>query len=393
MNSNHKRNAVLFLSLSAVGLVTAWIFNSLAVMRGENYLTAGFTSNVDWVYSLDLLIGGTAGMAFLVIEGRRLKMRFLWAYIAAAFVTAFAFVFPLFLGLRSLRLAKLALASGKIKSYNFDQHPVIVWVPDDVDATTPVLVMHDGHNLFDPNTSTFGATWGLLDALKDREPGGARIRGSRKPLIIGVTYKNSDGSIRALEYGPTDIWAQHPELLDYLPADWARTGADGNEYHELIARKILPSIAKEFGVELAPERTAMGGSSMGALTSLYGMAKYPDVYGTALAYSTHWPVGGNKLIDEYIKLLPNPGSHRIWSDGGTIELDALYAPYQEYFRTQMAAKGYRLGEDFIEATYPNTGHSELWWAGRVEHPINWWLDPNEPKSTPENPTWVGKAQD
>jgi succinate dehydrogenase hydrophobic anchor subunit len=80
----------------------------MAVMRGENYIADGFTSNVDWVYSLDLLIGGVAGMAFIIIEGRRLKMRRLWLYIALAFVTAFAFVFPLFLGFRSLRLDKLA---------------------------------------------------------------------------------------------------------------------------------------------------------------------------------------------------------------------------------------------------------------------------------------------
>ena len=390
-----RRNAAgYFFALSIIGLVTAWIFNSLAVLRHENYITDGFTSNVDWVYSLDLLIGGTAGMGFIIIEGRRLKMKFLWAYIAAAFVTAFAFVFPLFLAMRELRLAKIELAGGKLKRYNFDDHPVIVWVPADVDATTPVLVMHDGHNLFDPKTSTFGATWGLLDALRDRKPGGARIRGDRKPLIIGVTYKGGNGEIRGVEYGPTDIWSKRPELMNLMPSEWARTGANGNEYHELIAHKILPTIAAEFGVELARDRTAMGGSSMGALTSLYGLSKHPDVYGTALAYSTHWPLGGNDLVDEYIKFLPAPGHHRIWSDGGTIELDALYAPYQKYFQQQMAAKGYRFGEDFIEASYPNTGHSELWWAGRVEHPINWWLDPNEPKSTPDKPTtWVGKSQD
>lgn len=390
--TNRRNNAVFFFALSVLGLVTAWTFNSLAVLKGENYLTDGFTSNVDWVYSLDLLIGGTAGMAFIVIEGRKLSMRFGWLYIAAAFITAFAFVFPLFLAFRELRLASIELAGGKLKRYQFDEHPVIVWVPADVDATTPVLVMHDGHNLFDPKTSTFGATWGLLDALRDRSPGGARIRGARKPLIIGVTYKNSNGSIRALEYGPTDIWQSNPELMDYLPKEWARTGANGNEYQRLLANTVLPNIAAEFGIELSRERTAIAGSSMGAFSSLYAISKYPEVYGTALAYSTHWPIGGNQLIDEFIKILPEPGTHRIWSDGGTIELDALYAPYQEYFRKQMAAKGYRLGEDFIEATYPNTGHSEIWWAGRVEHPINWWLDPNEPKSTPESPTWVGKSQ-
>ena len=285
------------------------------------------------------------------------------------------------------------MAGGKLKRYVFDEHAVIVWVPSDVENTTPVLVMNDGHNLFDPATSSFGATWGLLDALRDRSPGGSRIRGNRKPLIIGVTYLRGDGTIRGIEYGPTDIWAKHPELLELLPSESARTGANANDYHELIAHKILPAIAAEFGVELVRERTAIAGSSMGALTSLYALAKHPDVYGTALAYSTHWPIGGKALVDAYIEILPPAGNHRIWSDGGTIELDALYLPYQKYFAQRMAGLGYREGVDYIEASYPNTGHSELWWAGRVEHPINWWLDPNEPKSTPDKPTtWVGKSQ-
>jgi enterochelin esterase-like enzyme len=208
-----------------------------------------------------------------------------------------------------------------------------------------------------------------------------------------VTYVDGDGTKRGLEYGPEDIWRARPHLAKQIPSEWNTKGPLGNAYHQLIAEKILPTIAAEFGVELARERTAMGGSSMGALTSLYGLIKYPELYGTALAYSTHWPLGGNEMIDEYIARLPEPGSHRIWSDGGTIELDALYAPYQEYFKARMTDKGYREGVDYIEAVYPNTGHSELWWAGRVEHPINWWLDPNEPKSTPENPGWVGKPQD
>lgn len=111
MSNKHRSNAILFFVMSGFGLVTAWYFNALAVMRGENYIADGFTSNVDWVYSLDLLIGGTAGMAFIVIEARRHKMRFWGLYIAFAFVTAFAFVFPLFLGFRELALGKQATPS------------------------------------------------------------------------------------------------------------------------------------------------------------------------------------------------------------------------------------------------------------------------------------------
>jgi hypothetical protein len=31
-------------------------------------------------------------------------------------------------------------------------------------------------------------------------------------------------------------------------------------------------------------------------------------------------------------------------------------------------------DNFVGVIYPMTGHNEDWWAGRVEHPINWWLN-------------------
>jgi hypothetical protein len=103
---NHKRIAILFFILAAVGLGTAWYFNGLAVMLGENYLADGFTSHVGWVYSMDLLVSAVAGMAFIVIESHWLKMRFGWLFLVVGCVTALAFVFPLFLGFRALALAK-----------------------------------------------------------------------------------------------------------------------------------------------------------------------------------------------------------------------------------------------------------------------------------------------
>jgi hypothetical protein len=127
MTNRHRSNAIFFFIMAGIGLATAWYFNAFAVMRGENYIADGFTSNVDWVYSLDLLIGGTAGMAFIVIESRRLKMRFWGLYIAAAFITAFAFVFPLFLGFRELAMGKRA--TGAVEAMPAAQSPAAAQTP------------------------------------------------------------------------------------------------------------------------------------------------------------------------------------------------------------------------------------------------------------------------
>lgn len=110
--TTHTRRSWFFLLVSAAGLITAWVFNGLAVIEGANYLEAWFGSSVDWVLSLDLLIVALAGSAWMIFEAKRLGMRFVWAYILASGVTAFAFTFPLFLAMRERTLARHARSTS-----------------------------------------------------------------------------------------------------------------------------------------------------------------------------------------------------------------------------------------------------------------------------------------
>ena len=101
---NHHARFVFFLIVSIVGLVTAWVFNGIASVTGQNYLDAWFGSAVDWVLSLDILIVAIAGSAFMIFEARKLGMKRVWLYIVLSGVTAFAFTFPLFLAMRERKL-------------------------------------------------------------------------------------------------------------------------------------------------------------------------------------------------------------------------------------------------------------------------------------------------
>ena len=378
---SQRRTASFYFILAGAGLVTAWYFNFKAILGGEDFFGDWFRTNADMVVACDLLITAFAAAPFMIIEGRRLKMKNVWLYIALSGVSAIAFVFPLFLGMRALKLQKDHLAGGRLESHTIHKHRVDVWVPGDLNPETPVLVMHDGKNLFMPEFSTFGATWGLLDALRPDARGYRRIRGDRTPMIIGVWQ--IDDSSRINELGPQSLVDKHPEILDMLPEELkpASRVMLSDAYQALIVEEVLPFLAKRHGLKLDSSRTAIAGSSMGGLASLYGLAKYPEIYGTALAYSTHWPFGMQLAVDGLAELLPAAGESRVWTDCGTIELDALYPPLHEKFVALMRAKGYTKDEQFIGAVYPNTGHSETWWAGRVEHPINWWLNPNEPRMT------------
>lgn len=110
----HKSLFWAYLILSIIGLVTAWIFNGLAVMNNEDYAGAWFGSAVDWVLSADFTVVVIAVVVFMISEARRLKMRRVWLYILLSGITAMAFTFPLFMAMRERKLDQLSLSQKAV---------------------------------------------------------------------------------------------------------------------------------------------------------------------------------------------------------------------------------------------------------------------------------------
>lgn len=106
----HKSLFWVYLTLSIIGLSTAWIFNGIAVMNQEDYMSAWFGSAVDWVLSTDLTIVAIAVVVFMISESRRLKVKRVWLYILLSGFTAMAFSFPLFMAMRERRLDEISSA-------------------------------------------------------------------------------------------------------------------------------------------------------------------------------------------------------------------------------------------------------------------------------------------
>ena len=104
-----------FLVLAVVGLVGTWTFNALAIVQMRDFI-GDLVSSGPAVSSItvDLLVVAVAGSIFIIVEARRLGMRFAWLYIVLSGVTAFAFTFPLFLAMRQRRLtARAAVAETR----------------------------------------------------------------------------------------------------------------------------------------------------------------------------------------------------------------------------------------------------------------------------------------
>lgn len=105
--------AIAYLVIAVVGLVGTWWFNALAIVQMNDFVTDLVTSGpaVSSI-TVDHLVGAIAGSVFILVEARRLRMRFGWLYVVGSALTAFAFTFPLFLAMRQRRITELARAQS-----------------------------------------------------------------------------------------------------------------------------------------------------------------------------------------------------------------------------------------------------------------------------------------
>ena len=247
---------------------------------------------------------------------------------------------------------------------------VDVWLPPGYetapDRRYPVLYMHDGQNCFDPAESSFGKAWKVQTALER-----LIAKGQAEPAIIVGIWNVA--MRRYLEYRPAR------PFLHLLPAARAvvTAGLGGwphsDAYLAFLVNELKPHIDAQYRTQPASAHTAIMGSSMGGLISLYAICEYPEIFGAAGCLSTHWPAVEG-VIEPYLRdCLPDPATHRIYFDFGTQTLDALYRPTQQLVDTLMVEGGYESGVNWITREYPGDGHFETYWANRVHEPIKFML--------------------
>jgi len=248
---------------------------------------------------------------------------------------------------------------------------VDVWLPDSYtpDKRYPVIYMHDGQALFDGRLSVSHQAWGVADTAAKL------IRNGRlnDAIVVGIW---NDGKYRHSEYFPQ-------KALAYLP-DAARTAfVDGmlaaapraDAYLRFIVEELKPLIDGRFATLPDRDHTIIMGSSMGAMISLYAISEYPQVFGAAGCLSTHW-LGGfddNAVIPlatfDYLRdHIPDPATHRIYMDHGTLGLDAHYAVHQQFFDLLMRDRGYT-DVNYASGIFPGAGHDESSWAARLDTPL------------------------
>ena len=177
--------------------------------------------------------------------------------------------------------------------------PLHIWLPEDYQETGeryPVMYFFDGHNLFLNEDATYGKSWGLKEFLEQWE----------KPMIIVGIECGHDGQERLSEYLP------YPAVGYFGQFD-----PQGKATMDWIVNEIKPMIDREYRTIPFRECTAIGGSSMGGIMSLYAAVSYNRWFSKAACVSTAMGFCMEPLLADLEKAL-SPDT-RIYMSWGTRE--------------------------------------------------------------------------
>jgi len=158
-----------------------------------------------------------------------------------------------------------------------------VWLPPDYDAPQnrdrhyPIFYLNDGQNLFEGPTSFTGVDW-RVDESADQ-----LIRDGQIPplIIVGIDNARDD---RMKEYLPYRML--NPPVLR----------PRGKRYPEFLLNEVMPFLYQRYRIARGPENTGLGGSSLGALISLYAVMDRPGMFGRLLLESASLFVSNRRLL-------------------------------------------------------------------------------------------------
>lgn len=287
---------------------------------------------------------------------------------------------------------QMHVASGRIvcvESFDSKYIPsrnIYIWLPDGYtnEKLYPVVYMHDGQMLFDSTQTWNQQEWGV-DETAGRLISEHKIR---ECLVVGIPHA---GPFRFSEYFPQKPFESLTEEEKTLVMNSERSNSEkvfnekiySGNYLQFLVQELKPFIDSSFSTHTDRENTFVMGSSMGGLISLYAICEYPEVYGGAACFSTHWPgiftLENNPFpaaIMDYLKTnLPGPQTHKLYFDHGTETLDAMYPALQKQVDRILEQKGYT-GEQWITLEFKGEGHDENAWSRRLELPLQFFLQTN-----------------
>ncbi len=254
-----------------------------------------------------------------------------------------------------------------------DTVTVDVWTPrfynENPGCRLPVIYMHDGQNLFDASTTWNHQSW-EMDSVVTAMIDDGRVS---PVMIVGV---HSVAATRVADLMPERPFDSIPDIMGQR----VKSPLRGNEYAAFFATTLRDSINSRYRTLTDPDNTAVMGSSMGGLMSIYILCEYPGVFGKAACLSTHW-IGGTKAYENgderfaeimyrYVdSSLPRDKNHLVYFDRGTETIDAFYGKWDDSIINLCIGNGYEPGVQILSYEDKGASHEENAWKRRVDRPL------------------------
>lgn len=205
----------------------------------------------------------------------------------------------------------------------------------------PVMYMHDGNNLFDPQTAAFQVEWNVDEHMERL----SQTRNLPELIVVGI-YNTRE---RNQEY----TWLPRATEEGF-------EGGDGPRYARFLVEELKPAIDAHFTTRPEREATGVSGSSLGGLISFYLGLYYPDVFSKIgmLSPSVWWQ---HECLLYSARQLSTDLT--LWVDMGTEEstLEKVRA-----FVEQLRHQGFSDGLNLLYTEAAGAGHNEAAWAQRVD---------------------------
>lgn len=183
------------------------------------------------------------------------------------------------------RYATKALSSPQLNN----TRPVVMYLPpsyyeNPFKPYNNTLVMHDGQNLFDPNTAFMGQAWMCQDTLDPMIVEGL----IEEVVIVGVW--NTDNRINEYTYSFDPTEGQ---------------GGQGNLYLDFLEQTVYPFVAAKYPrLSFAQGSLGILGSSLGGLISCYAGFTRPHVYSTTGCMSSSFWWNSEDFLHSVIPATP-----------------------------------------------------------------------------------------
>lgn len=214
----------------------------------------------------------------------------------------------------------------------------------------PVIYMHDGQNLFDDKTSYVGE-WKIdeyLDTIDKNES-----------IIIGIEHGNEK---------------RIDELTPYNTEKYG--GGKADDYLNFIIKTLKPHIDLNYRTLTKKKHTAIWGSSLGGLISLYAVIKYPETFSKAGVFSIALWINKNEML-QFIRESKIDSDKKFYflvgsEEGKTMENASAMVSDQHEMVELLKNKGVA-DKNLIDKVIPNCHHNENLWSTNFPEAYQWLL--------------------